>query len=258
MTRPPLSEIAIEDRFYECLRGTGRGLTYGRLVTAYALRVERTERTAKSHLKLLVEGMRAGRIKSVGRYRGPEGWLYGCAEDKSFVQAKEDAERPAPVVAPRDQSLAGLGGPFQDSPVNSEWTHCPETGRIVRATVITMGVADFMECPVCNRAHFLGVSPKLKDQRLYAWQVDPLVNAAEYADSITTLFMGDPKTLKRQPPSIERIRKGGRYVGLWFRNSWDYDPLERLSETSGIPVEKLFPDRVGKKKHSRTARTTRA
>jgi hypothetical protein len=229
MARPGPSETELEDRFFGCVKGTGRGLSYGRLVDTYARRVARTPRTAKTHLKKLVEGILAGRVTSVARYKGPESWLYGTPEDDTFVQAKEDAERPPPVVRP--QSLVGLGGVFQDSPINSEWTACPETNRIVRATVITMGVADFMECPVCNRAHFLGVSPKMQNQRLYAWQVDPLANATEYADAITHSLMGDPETNKPPPSSIERIRKGGHYVGLWFRASWDYDPMARLAET---------------------------
>jgi hypothetical protein len=228
MARPGPTESELEDRFFACVKGTGRGLSYGRLVDTYAERIHRTSRTAKTHLKRLVEGISAGRVRSVARYKGPEGWLYGTPEDEAFVQAKEDAERPPPVVRP--QSLAGLGGVYQDSPVNSNWESCPVKNRIVRATVITMGVADFMECPLCNRAHFLGVNPKMKNQRLYAWQVDPLVNATEYADAITHGFMGDPKTLKPQPPRIARVRKGGHYVGLWFRTSWDYDPMARLAE----------------------------
>lgn len=248
MPRTAPSETEIEDRFFSCLRGTGRGLSYGKVVAAYSGRFGVTTRTGKTHLKRLNEAIAAGRAPSVSRYKGPEGWLYGTPEDDAFVQAKEDAERPPPVQ--RDQSRAGLGGPYQDSPVNSEWTHCPETGRIVRATVITMGVADFMECPICNRAHFLGVSPKLQNQRLYAWQVDPLVNAVDYADSITTLFMGDPKTLRSQPPAIERIRRGGRYVGLWFRNSWDYDPMARLAEF----VKKGEQEKVAPKEGQRPRR----
>lgn len=209
MVRVGPTEREIEDRFFECLKGSGRGLAYGSLVKQYAERFQRTERTAKTHLKRLVEGMAAGRVSSTVRYRGPEGWLYGTPEDDAFVQAKEDAERP---VDDRPPATVDLGGVFQGSPVRSEWTNCPVTNRIVRSTIITMGVADFMECPVCNWVHFLGVSPKMKDRRLYAWQIDPLVNAAEYADSMSTNFMGDPKTLRSQPTRLERIQKRGHYV----------------------------------------------
>lgn len=251
MPRTAPSEPEIEDRFFACLKGSGRGLTYGRVVAAYAARSRVTARTGKTHLKQLNAAIAAGRATSVGRYKGPEGWLYGTPEDDTFVQAKEDAERPAPLI--RNQSLVGLGGPFQNSPVNSNWESCPLKNRIVRATVITMGVADFMECPICNKAHFLGVSPRLKDQRLYAWQVDPLVNAAEYADSITTLFMGDPGTLRRQPTSIKRIRDGGRYVGLWFRNSWDKDP-EAAFRRRGLLRPRLGPASVPGQPKSRISR----
>jgi hypothetical protein len=161
--------------------------------------------------------MDAGRVTSVGRYKGPEGWLYGCTDEDSFVQAKENAEI-LPVQRPK--ATRQLGGVFQDSEMRTEWTHCPVTGDIRRATITTMGVADFMECPVCNRAHFLGVNPKMKDRRLYAWQVDPLVNAEDYADVITTLYMGGKSALMRANKR--------HYVGLWFRSSWDEDPMENL------------------------------
>lgn len=228
MARAGPTETEIENRFFECLRGTGRGLAYGPLVTLYAERNRRTERTAKTHLKHLLEGIAAGRITSVSRYKGPNGWVYGTPEDDTFLQAKEDAERP---VVDRPSATMDLGPIFQGSPVRSEWTHCPVTSRILRSTIITMGVADFMECPVCNWAHFLGVNPKMKDRRLYAWQVDPLVNAEEYADCLSTLYMGDPsKPGRPQPSQIERIRKGGYYVGLWFRHSGDRDPNPHLTE----------------------------
>jgi hypothetical protein len=225
MPRVGPTESDLENRFYECLRQAGRGLTYGRLVTEYSRRYALTDRSAKTHLKVLRAGMDAGRVKEVGRYRGPEGWLYGCIDKEPFANAKEAAELPAIEPPP---STVGLGGVFQDSPIRSEWTNCPVTNRIVRTTVITMGVADFMECPICSRAHFLGVNPKMKDQRLYAWQVDPLANAEEYADAITSSFIGDPKTFKPQKPTIERVRRGGHFVGLWFRTSWETDPEEDL------------------------------
>jgi hypothetical protein len=232
MARVGPGEREIEDRFFECLRWTGRGLTYGPLVKLYAERVQRTERTAKTHLKILLEGVAAGRVTSVARYKGPEGWLYGTPEDDVFVQAKEDAELP---VVERPPATVDLGGSFQGSPVRSEWTNCPVTNRIIRSTIITVGVADFMECPVCHWAHFLGVSPKMKDHRLYAWQVDPLVNAEEYADCISTLYMGDPSNPGVSRPSrIERIRNGGYRVGLWFRASWDRDPNVPLAEVTRI------------------------
>jgi hypothetical protein len=212
----------IEDRFYECLKGTGRGLTYSPLVKRYAERVNRTERTAKTHLKLLLGGIVAGTVTSVARYKGPEGWLYGTPEDDSFVQAREDAERP---VVDRPAAIANLGGVFQGSPVRSEWTNCPITNRIIRTTVVTIGVGDFMECGLCHRAHFLGINPKMKDRRLYAWQVDPLVNADDYEDALTRESMGHPAMPGRtQQSRIERIRNGGHYVGLRFRTSWDKDP----------------------------------
>lgn len=219
--------MELEDRFFRCLKGTGRGLTYGRLVRRYAEITRLTERTAKTHLRSLVGGITARRVKAVARYNGPEGMLYGSPEDALFVQAKEDAEKP---LVERPAAIVHLGGVFQDSPVRSEWTHCPVTNRIVKSTIITMGVADFMQCPICSWTHFLGVSPKMKDRRLYAWQVDPLANPDEYADALSVLYLGDPKTNLLQPTRIERVRKGGHRVGFWFRSSWDEDPMEKLAK----------------------------
>lgn len=154
--------------------------------------------------------------------------MFGRTDDKVFMDAKEASEKEPETD--RYPSYAGMGGLFQDSPVRSEWTHCPVKGKITRATIITMGVADFMECPLCSWAHFLGVNPRMKDRRLVAWQVDPLVNATEYADAIGHGLMGDPRTFRAQPSRIRRIRKGGHYIGLWFRTSWDHDPAEDMKK----------------------------
>ncbi len=250
MARKGLTESELEDRFYECVKGTGRGLTYGPLVKRYAKGFHLTERSAKTHLKLLLNGVMAGRLTSVARYRGPEGWLYGSPADDNFLQAKEDSERP--VVIERPPATVNLGGVFNDSPVRSEWTKCPETNRIVKSTIITMGVADFMECLVCCRAHFLGVNPKMMNQRLYAWQIDPLVNAEDYSDWITVDMIGDSK-FRGQSTRIERIRQGGCYKGLWFRRSWDKDPndvMAKAMQGSGKPGKsrkgKLIPNHVAK------------
>lgn len=237
------TETELEDRFYVCVKGTGRGLTYGPLVKRYAEKFHCTERTAKTHLKLLREGITIRKVTSVARYKGPEGWLYGSPEDITFTQAKEDAERP---VIERPPATVDLGRDFNGSPIRAEWTNCPETNRIVRSTIITMGVADFMECPVCNWAHFLGVNPKMRNQRLYAWQVDPLVNSEEYADYIATHFIGDSE-FRTQPSRIERIRKGGHRVGLLFRASWDSDPMVLLSS-------KRTPENPGKVKSKKAKR----
>jgi hypothetical protein len=248
MSRIGPTETELEDRFFECLKGTGRGLPYGRIVATYASRFKRTDRTAKTHLKRLNEGMAAGRVSSVSRYKGPEGWLYGTPEDDAFVQAKEDAERPPAIDRP--DSIFHLGGHYQHSPMGLEWTNCPFTNRIVRTQVVTLGIADFMVCPVCSRYHFLGVSPKMQDQRVYAWQIDPLVNAEEYADELTVSHIGNPKTFKPQKTRIDRIRNGGHYVGLRYRSSWDHDPMNpsdtREARIHGVfaqvPVRVLSPD----------------
>lgn len=215
----------LSDRLYASLSGAG-GVGYGEAVRRYAEKSYLQPRAAKVHLKRIVEGIERGELKDVSFYRRGRTRVFGNTDDKVFMDAKEAAEKSdEPDSYP---SYVQLGGVYQSSPVRSEWTNCPVTGKITRATVITMGVADFMECPTCNWAHFLGVSPRMKDRRLYAWQVDPLVNALDYEDAISTGFIGDPKTFRRQPSRIPRVRKGGHYVGLWFRTSWDHDPEENL------------------------------
>jgi hypothetical protein len=222
-TGPSLAELT--ERFHDCLKGTG-GAGYGETVRRYAERNSLNPRTAKVHLKRLCDGIERGEVDDLAFYRRGRTRVIGNTDDKVFMDQKEETEREP--KSDRYPAYIHLGGLYQDSPVRSEWTTCPVANRIVRTTVITMGVADFMECPTCNRAHFLGVNPRMKDRRLYAWQIDPLVNASEYADAITTQFMGDPKTSRPQKSSIERIRQGGHYIGLWFRSSWDEDPMENL------------------------------
>ncbi len=237
MPRHSWSPEELEDRFVPCLKDKGRGLTYGKTVAAYAERWRPcSDRTAKAHLAILVRGIGQGTVKEIGRYRGPEGFLYGLLNEKSFADAKEAAEIP-PDSTPKPASIVHLGGPYHDTPMRLEWTNCPVTAKIVRTQVWTLGLADFMSCPICNWFHFLGVSPKMKDQRVYAWQMDPLVNAEEYADSLSRLFRGDPKTFRPQPSRIPRMLGGGHYVGLMFRTSWDYDPMERLRELGAREVK---------------------
>jgi hypothetical protein len=218
---PDLTEL--EDRVYRCVAGSPGGLPYGKLLKQYMTNTTLHIRQAKAHLRKVRFTIEKGELPSLSTYRGPAGLIFGSTSDEVFTGAKEDAERP-PLVD-RPPGFLQLGGVFQNSPFRTEWTHCPETNKIVRSTIVTMGVADFMECQVCNRAHFLGVSPKLQHQRLYAWQVDPLVNSEDYADVLTRNYMGDPVTLRAQESQLDRIRmQRGHYVGLWFRSSWTHDP----------------------------------
>ena len=222
---PSLEELV--GRFHTCLKDTG-GLPYGELVRRYMDSTGLQARMSKNHLKAVREGVESGKVTDLALYSRAGVRVLGRADDKVFLDAKEASEKEPETD--RYPSYAGMGGLFQDSPVRSEWTHCPVKGTITRATIITMGVADFMECPLCSWAHFLGVNPRMKDRRLYAWQVDPLVNGAEYADAIGHGLMGDPVTFRGQPTRIERILKGGHYVGLWFRTSWDHDPAEDMKK----------------------------
>ena len=218
---PTVDELA--DKFHQCLKDTG-GLQYGELIRRYMGSTRFKVRAAKNHLKRLVMGIVTGEVTEPTFYTRARTRVFGRTDDTVFMDAKEASEKEPETDK---SSYAGLGGLYNHSPVRYEWTHCPVTGKVVGSTIITMGVADFMECLLCSEAHFLGVNPRMKDRRLYAWQVDPLVNAAEYADAITTGFIGDPKTFRTQPSKIERVKKGGHYVGLWFRASWDEDPFKK-------------------------------
>lgn len=222
---PAIDELS--DKFCTCLKITG-GLGYGELIRRYEDLTGLKTRAAKNHLKTVTEGISSGRVADMTFYVRGRTRVFGRCDDKSFMDAKEAAEREPGLD--KYQAYVHLGGLFQASPVRSEWTACPVSNKIVRTTIITMGVADFMECQECNWTHFLGVSPRMKDRRLYAWQIDPLANAREYEDAISTGFIGDPKTFRRQPSRIARIRKGGHYIGLWFRSSWDHDPMEDMKK----------------------------
>jgi hypothetical protein len=224
---PTLDELT--DRFHHCLKDTG-GLPYGELVRRYLVQTGLHGRAAKEHLRRLSDGIAKGDVTEITFYTRGRVRIFGRADDKVFMDAKEAAEKEPETDRDKYPSYAGLGGLFQDSPVRCEWTECPVTNKIVRTTIITMGVADFMECPECSWAHFLGVNPRMKDRRLYAWQVDPLANARDYEDAISTGFIGDPKTFRRQPSRIARIRNGGHYIGIWFRSSWDHDPTEDMKK----------------------------
>lgn len=231
---PSLEELV--GRFHICLKDTG-GLPYGELLRRYRVQTGLRDRMSKNHLKAVSEGIGSGEVTDLAVYSWAGIRAFGRIDDKVFMDAKEASEKEPETD--RYPSYAGMGGLFQDSPVRSEWTHCPVKGTITRATIITMGVADFMECPLCSWAHFLGVNPRMKDRRLYAWQVDPLVNAVEYADAIGHGLMGDPITFRGQPTRIARILKGGHYVGLWFRTSWDHDPAEDMKKWG--PVVPVAP-----------------
>jgi hypothetical protein len=217
----------VEDWFYEALKDAGRGMTYGALWRKFCEVSGYKSRAAKTYLRLLTDGIASGRVKSVRFYSGPEGRLYGRTDEPKFAGAKEDAEAPPPQTRPA--ATVALPVPYHLTEVRSEWTNCPVTNRIKRTTILTVGLADFMECSVCHRVHFLGVNPKMKLERVYAWQIDPLACSEEYADALTTMFIGDPETYRSQPSSIDRIRKGGHYVGLMFRSSWDEDPKKLLA-----------------------------
>lgn len=250
MPKPSLSREVLVDRFHGCLRDTG-GLPYGETIRRYVERTGLKARAAKVHLKKLRAAIERKEVSELAVYQRGRTHVYGATDDKVFMDAKEAAEaEPKPDRYP---SYVQLGGLYQDSPVRSEWTNCPVRNQIVRTTIITMGVADFMECPLCHRAHFLGVNPRMKDRRLYAWQIDPLVNAVEYADAITTSFIGDPKTYRAQKSSIPRIRNGGHYVGLWFRSSWDHDPEENLRR-QGLLKPASPPRRTPSSRRSRGGR----
>jgi hypothetical protein len=222
---PTLEDLA--GRFHVCLKDTG-GLPYGELLRRYRIQTGLKDRMSKNHLKAVSDGIGTGEVDELAIYSRGGARVFGRIDDKVFMDAKEASEKEPETD--RYPSYAGMGGLFQDSPVRSEWTHCPVKGKITRATIITMGVADFMECPLCSWAHFLGVNPRMKDRRLVAWQVDPLVNATEYADAIGHGLMGNPRTFRAQPSRIRRVLKGGHYVGLWFRTSWDHDPAEDMKK----------------------------
>jgi hypothetical protein len=222
MPRKGWSNEELDERVLACVKGTGRGLTYGRVVDLYSRMYECSLRTAKNHLKQLGRAIDNGGVTAVGRYQGKEGKLYGDPRDEKFVQAKEDANRPPAIDRP--DSIFHLGGVYNHSPMSLEWTTCPFKNRIIKTQIVTLGIADFMVCSLCSRYHFLGVSPKMQDQRVYAWQIDPLANAEEYADELTCRLIGNPRTYRAQGTRIERIRNGGHYVGLLYRSSWDHDP----------------------------------
>lgn len=224
---PTLEELV--ERFRSCLKDTG-GLPYGELLRRYRAQTTLKERMSKNHLKAVSGGIAAGTVDELSVYSRAGIRVFGRIDDRVFMDAKEASEKEPD--SDRYPSYAGMGGLYQGSPVRSEWTHCPVKGKITRATIITMGVADFMECPLCSWAHFLGVNPRMKDRRLFAWQVDPLVNGDEYADAIGHGLMGNPVTFRPQPSRIRRIRKGGHYVGLWFRTSWDEDPAKRQARVA--------------------------
>jgi hypothetical protein len=231
MPRPKPSLEDLEDRVSECVRTRPGGLPWTELMPAYRHSTGVCERTAKQNLRDVRVGVECGVLRLLGVYQGPKGLMFGAMDDKVFLGAMEDAQKPPPSHRP--EATLQLGGLFQDSEVRSEWTRCPVTNRIVRTTVITMGLADFMECQICYRVHFLGVSPRMQNQRVYAWQVDPLVCAADYADELSSSRILDPRTGRTPRSAIRRVQEGGRYVGLRYRSSWDRHP--KTGEDKGPP-----------------------
>jgi hypothetical protein len=227
MGRLPPSLETLESRFHACLARHDLGLSYTELVSDYSTRFQVSPRAARYHIRRLRLGIQRRTTRRVGMFTGPRGVRYGNLDNPGFIEAREQAERP---LADTPLVTLGLPGDFSDSEVRSEWTHCPVSNKIVRTSILTVGVADFMECPECHRVHFLGVNPKRRFRHPAAWELDPLVNSAEYADALTVMLIGDPETYGTQHSSLPRIRRGGHYVGLMFRSSWDEDPTKHFAE----------------------------
>lgn len=218
MGRLPLNLQKIESRFLRHLTGRDSGLNYTALVNEYSEGFS-SERTARYHIERLRSGINSGRVRSIVTWETGERRMFGDALNAAVREAKADAENPPPP--PR---AAVMVGPyFGDCPVRGEWTKCPVTRRVRKVTIITVGVGDFMECGICNRVHFLGVNPQMRDRRLRVMDVDPLVNSADYADALSVQLMDGAKC------EIERVNRGGSYVGLLFRQPFD-DPEEDQKE----------------------------
>jgi hypothetical protein len=188
------------------------------------------------HLARLREGMAAGRVKEVAWYRGREGNLFGDALDKTFAQAKEDAERPPPGTP---ENTIGLGGPYYRSPSRESWEICPETNRMAKTWVVTLGVVDFMGCPFCERVHALGIRPEDMGRVVHAWELDPLLFREDYEELVGFQMMGVRKS------RIPRIMNGGHYLGLMVRPSKYANPESWNTELDRVnSPERNAPTRV--------------
>lgn len=201
----------IEEHFLQSLRADRPVTSHSELVRQYEQITKVCTRTAQRHLRMLTEAISRGEVAEMDCYTGPQGRMYGRSRDEEFANARRDAE-----PARKPEQGVFLGGVFGWCHTRFEWTDCPVTGRLLQATLITVGVGEFMECGLCERVHFLGVAPKMKEERPEAWQLDPLVNWEDYAQALTSQFMG-----ANSPPSNrEYLESKGRarFVGMYFRS----------------------------------------
>ncbi len=251
MTGIPLSDRKLERLFLACLKGKSLGLGPTDLVTCYVQLHRKSEKTGWTHLERVRKGMAGGTLRRIVSFKGPNGERFGDAENAEFLQRKADVEEKPPEVA---NAIWHLGGRYQNCPVRLSWEYCPYTNRLRQVAVVRVGVADFMRCSICHRFHFMGLSPKVSNTRPQVWELDPGICWRDYEDQLTVELIGDPnrpdpKINRMQPTEIERVRKGGRWIGMRLRISWDEDPYKRmylgqwehrkktLTASTNVPVE---------------------
>jgi hypothetical protein len=246
MGRLPVGIKKVERQFLGCLASKSLGLGPTELVGAYTHLHGKSDKTGWNHLARLRKGLADGSVRRILTYTGPDGERFGDASDPGFLQRKADAE-----TVPPDTPAAvwHLGGFYQGCPVRVSWEYCPVLNRLRQVAVVTVGVADFMRCHLCLRFHFMGLSPQMKHTRPQVWELDPAVCWRDYEDALTVELIADPETHKSRPTEIDRVRGGGRWIGLRYRISWDEDPYKRiylmqwkerqkaLGETTNVSVE---------------------
>lgn len=245
MSRLPPSIGTIEKRFLGSFEEGIHGLGPTRLVARYVETQGVSEKTAWTHFGRLKDGMAKGTVKRIVSFTGPDGERFGDARDEKFLERKADAE----TKTESPPAIWHLGGWYQNCPVRLSWEYCPVKNRLRQVAVVRVGVADFMRCHICNRFHFLGLSPKVRESRPQVWELDPAICWQDYEDELSVELMVDPETHKSQQSQIERVRRGGRWIGLRLRLSWDEDPykrmllvqwqdrLKKLEATTNVPVE---------------------
>lgn len=246
MARLPPSDETLERRFLACLRGKTLGLSPTKLVALYTTTNKLSDKSGWVHFQRLKKGITKGSIRRVVSYVGPRGVRFGDARSQDFLQRKADVElRPIePVAATWD-----LGRWYQGCPVHLSWEYCPYTNRLRQVAVVRVGVADFMRCSICHRFHFMGLSPRVKDSRPQVWELDPAICWQDYEDQLTVELIGDPnrpdpKVNRMQPSKIERVLKGGRWIGMRSRISWDEDPYKRMSVIQWEHRKKALRDKT--------------